>query len=84
MLIVMIGWVFFSAESFGRAFHYIAMLFGGAGLPFINGNFLYQLRNQGILFVILILAAGSAPNACRLPTSMNSPRVLPGGSPLSA
>ncbi len=66
MLIVMIGWVFFSAESFGRAFHYIAMLFGGAGLPFINGNFLYQLRNQGILFVLLILAAGSAPKTAAL------------------
>lgn len=52
MLIVMIGWVFFSSTNLTAAFHYIGVLFGGGSYAFANMTTLYFLRTNIILLVL--------------------------------
>lgn len=52
MLIVMIGWVFFSSADLSTAIHYIGVLFGFGHYPFANMTTLYLIRTNIILLVL--------------------------------
>lgn len=54
---VLISFVFFAHESLSDAVHYLGGMFGFGSLPFINASFLYDIRNYGVLLVILIIGA---------------------------
>ncbi|MBU5487398.1 MBOAT family protein [Clostridium sp. MSJ-8] len=57
MLIVIIGWVFFASPDLGWAVDYIKVLFGIGKHAFIDGNFIYYIKNYLILLIILIIAS---------------------------
>lgn len=57
MFFVMIGWVFFSAESLGGALRYIGTLLGIGGAGFTDATFSYYLSSYGITLLIALIAA---------------------------
>ena len=57
MLIVVLGFVLFNAESFAQAGQDMLCLFGFGGLPGVSGEGLYYLRSCGPLFCAGILGA---------------------------
>ena len=61
MLLVMIGWVFFSAPDMGYAVGFVGRMFGIGASGFIDSTALYYLQNYLILFVISILCSGPIP-----------------------
>ena len=58
MLLVMIGWVFFSAPGMGQAAAWVGRMFGIGASGLIDSTALYYLQNYLILFVISILCSG--------------------------
>lgn len=55
LLIVMIGWVFFRADSFDYSFNYIQTLFGFSGTQALdNATFLY-MNDYGYVFILGII-----------------------------
>ncbi len=54
IVIVMIGWTFFSITDFTAMKEYFAVVFGVSGHAFANMKTLYYLRTNGILFAIAI------------------------------
>ena len=61
LVIVAIGWVFFSQTDMGEAFTYIGNMFGAAGGGFANSATLYFLKGNGILLIIGALVCRPAP-----------------------
>lgn len=61
MLVVMIGWVFFSQTDFGALGHYLGTMFGIGASGFIDSTALYYLKTGFILLLISILACRPAP-----------------------
>ncbi len=61
LLIVVIGWVFFSAENLTMAFDQLGKMFCFGGLSIANSQFLYLLRNNIILIIAGIILAGPKP-----------------------
>ena len=61
MLVVMIGWVFFSQTDFGALGHYLGTMFGIGASGFIDKTALYYLKTGFILLLISILACRPAP-----------------------
>ena len=59
LLIVMLGFVLFNADSIGQAGSDLAALFGFGGLPVVTAQTLYYLRSFALLFVLGIV--GSTP-----------------------
>jgi len=57
LLIVVLGFVLFNAESIAQAGSDFAGLFGLGGLPFINAETLYYLRSYGLLFIVGLVAS---------------------------
>ena len=57
LLIVMLGFVLFNAESITQAGSDLAAMFGFAGLPVVTEETLYYLRSYGILFVVGFVGA---------------------------
>ena len=57
LLVVMVGFVVFNAESFSQAGTDLAGMFGLGGLPFMTAESLYYLRSYGFLFLLGILGA---------------------------
>ena len=55
MLIVIVGWVFFSAESFGDAARYFGSMIGTGGL--FDGSTLYLLRSNFFPFAVMCCSA---------------------------
>ena len=56
MLLISIGWVFFSQTDFASMGHYLLSMIGIGAHGLLDGTALYYLRTGGILFVICILA----------------------------
>ena len=56
MLIVVIGWVFFSAESFSSAAAYLGAMFGG-GAGFTDANTAFLLLSNGFPFAVMTACA---------------------------
>ena len=61
MIIVIIGWVFFSIPSMSDALSYIAVMFGHSDAGFIDTTLLYYLKSNAVLLVISIMAAKPEP-----------------------
>ena len=59
LLIVMLGFVLFNADSIGQAGSDFSALFGFGGLPVVTAQTLYYLRSFALLFVLGIV--GSTP-----------------------
>ena len=57
LILVLISWVMFELIDISSITSYLSAMFGLNGAPLINTTFLYQLRNNLILLVILCLAA---------------------------
>jgi alginate O-acetyltransferase complex protein AlgI len=59
MLIVFVGWAFFDASEWSKAFEVIGCMFGVSASAFAGSEALYYLRSYALTFVIGIL--GSTP-----------------------
>ena len=57
LVIVIIGWVFFEFENINLGFSFIKTMFGFGTAGFIDGNAIYYLYTNGLLFIMLILAS---------------------------
>ena len=57
LLVTVLGFVLFNAESVAQAGSDIAALFGFGGLPAVTQQTLYYLRSYGILFVLGFVGA---------------------------
>ena len=64
MLLVLVGWVLFSFDSFKKGADFIAGMFGLGGYEFVNTEFVYLLRNNLALFVILTVTSTNLPKKC--------------------
>ena len=51
LLIVMVGWIFFSSPGLGAALHYLSVMFGFGAHGFADMTTLYHLRTSGILLL---------------------------------
>lgn len=59
LLVVLLGFVLFNAESLSQAASDLGGMFGLAGVPLVTGQTLYYLRSYGLL--LLIACVGSTP-----------------------
>lgn len=59
LLVVILSFVLFNAESLGQAVADFAGLFGFGGVPLLSSEAVYYLKSYGVLFVLGI--AGSTP-----------------------
>ena len=57
LLLTILGFVLFNAESLAQAGRDLAALFGFGGLPMVSGETLYYLRSYAFLFLLGILGA---------------------------
>ena len=57
LLLVLISWVLFNAESLPQVGSDLAGLFGFAGVPFLNEQTLYYLGSYALLFLVGFLGA---------------------------
>lgn len=61
LVLVLIGWVFFSLDTMPTALDYLKVMFGFGGVPLWNSAALYQLASYAVVFVILIVASIPQP-----------------------
>ena len=57
LFFVLLSFVFFAIEDMSMGLTYMSGMFGMKGLPLINADFLYNIRNYGALLVILFIGA---------------------------
>lgn len=57
LIIVVIGWVFFRADTFGYAFSYIRTMFGVNGIGLWDPEAKFYICEYGIIIVVSIIAA---------------------------
>lgn len=57
LFFVLISFVFFAHDSATEALIYLKNMFFIADIPIINEAFLYNIRNYGVLLIILLIAA---------------------------
>ena len=61
LVIVAVGWVFFSQTDMGEAFTYIGNMFGAADGGFVNSTTLYFLKGNAVLLIIGAIVCRPAP-----------------------
>ena len=59
--LILISWVIFAFDSFSDGFDYIKVLFNSNGGGLYNGNSLYLLYTNIILFIVLVLGSTNIP-----------------------
>ena len=57
MIVVMIGWVLFSSESFSAALSYIKVMFGFGITPLFDSTASYYLSSAGLSMVVMGLSS---------------------------
>ena len=57
IFLVLIGWALFAIEDFGILCTYMAGMFGGSSIGFVDNQFIYYLQNYGVLLLLGIIAA---------------------------
>jgi alginate O-acetyltransferase complex protein AlgI len=62
MLIVMVGWVFFSIESLTVAIDYLKVMFFISGNSILDSTALYFLSTHIVLLVVLFIASTPLPS----------------------
>jgi len=75
LLITMLGFVLFNAESIAQAGSDIAALFGFGGLPAVTAETLYYLRSYGPLFIMGFV--GSTPIVKQLAQKVSETKLGP-------
>ena len=66
MLVVLLGFVLFNAESLSQAGSDFAAMFGFGGLPAVTAHTLYCLRSFGVLLAVACLGATPVPKKAAL------------------
>ncbi len=61
LLVVMVGWVFFRADTLGHAVSYLGVMVGVGGAPDPKANPLAMYLQNDVVLAVLIGAVGSAP-----------------------
>lgn len=61
IVIVMIGWVFFSCETLTAALHFLKVMFFAGGVPVINIQTVYLLRTNWIFLLLGCIIATPEP-----------------------
>ena len=61
MVIVMIGWVFFSCETLTAALNFLKVMFFAGGVPVINMQTMYLLRTNWIFLLLGCIIATPEP-----------------------
>lgn len=61
MLIVIIGWTFFSITDTKEMFHYLMTMFGIGGRAIANASTLYYLKSNAVLLIVSVLACTPMP-----------------------
>ena len=64
LLIVVLGFVLFNADSLGQVVSDMKGIFGFGGVPFINSNTWYHLQGNAVLFLAAVV--GATPLAKKL------------------
>lgn len=59
--LILVSWVIFAFDNFNEGLTYIKVLFNSSGGGLYNGNSLYLLSTNIILFLILIIASTNIP-----------------------
>ena len=75
MLVVVLGFVLFNAESMAQAGGDMAALFGFGGLPPVTGETLYYLRSFSVLFAVGCI--GATPVPIRAANALRNTRLGP-------
>lgn len=57
LLIVVVGWVFFEFENLGQGLVFIKTMFSVGKAGFIDGDAIYYLYSNGLLFLLLLLSS---------------------------
>lgn len=60
LLIVVIGWVLFEFEGLSQCFGFIKVMFGMGGQGVYNGQAIYYLYTNAIIFILLIICSTPA------------------------
>lgn len=61
LIIVMIGWVFFSSVDLGAALEYLKVMFGLGHVAFANMNTLYFIRTNVLLLILGLVLSTEEP-----------------------
>ena len=61
MLVVVLGFVLFNADSLSQAAGDLASLFGFGGLPLVTAESLYYLRSFAVLLAVACIGTTSVP-----------------------
>ncbi len=65
LFLVAISFMIFSAENLTQAFGRVGGMFGGGNLPLASAEFLYNLKNYGVVLIIAAIGATPAPKKFR-------------------
>ncbi len=63
LILVTISFAIFSGNNLGEAISNVGGLFGAGGIPFASFEWLYQLKNYGLVLIIAIIGATPLPKA---------------------
>ncbi|MCR4955580.1 MAG: MBOAT family protein [Lachnospiraceae bacterium] len=61
MFLVVMGWVLFACDDFGKLKQYFAAMFGANGAGVANGSTLYILCSHLVLFILCVLCSSTLP-----------------------
>ena len=53
MLVIVLSWVLFRAESFGQAFHYYKVLFGFSGMQLNDIKLIFKIDSEVITYFLI-------------------------------
>lgn len=76
VVVVLIGWVFFSIENIGHAIEFIGTMFGFGNHSVFDGNTLYLLYTNIALFIVLGFA--STPAARKIIINIRKKSIIKG------
>ena len=77
-IVVIVGWVFFEFENLPLGIAFIKTMFGFGNRPLIDGNAIYYLYTNALLFIILIISSTPIPKNLfiRLKEKMNRGEIV--------
>jgi alginate O-acetyltransferase complex protein AlgI len=76
VLCVMLGWVFFRANSFGFSVHYIKVMFGFEGNGLFDAKTLEYINDYGLIIVLGIIFSMPVINFVRAKIESRNARIL--------
>lgn len=61
LVLVTVSFAIFSGNNLGEAISNVGGLFGAGGIPLVSAEWLYQLKNYGLVLIIAIIGATPLP-----------------------